>query len=116
MSGELDRTRAEIVAAGREAIADVRRAADEAAAAIVRTIEAETGETIAAPVAPSVMDASRDQLAEADLRAQRAVAAMDQVLRRWSWGDARTLGELMPTLPEDVREQIADHLVRAGLS
>ncbi|MFD5078049.1 hypothetical protein [Streptomyces sp. NPDC058371] len=105
-----------IVAAGREAIADVQRAADEAVAAVVRVIEAETGVTLAVPAAPSVMDATRSQLTAADARAQHAVAAMDIVLRRWTWGDAQTLGELMPELPEDVREQVVDHLVRAGLS
>ncbi|MFI8529056.1 hypothetical protein ACIGMX_02215 [Streptomyces aquilus] len=66
--------------------------------------------------APSVMDATREQLLAADRRTQHAAAAMDVVLRRWSWGDAQTLGQLMPDLPEDVREQVADHLVRAGLS
>ncbi|MFE1441569.1 hypothetical protein [Streptomyces sp. NPDC058739] len=65
---------------------------------------------------PSIMDATRTQLRGADLRAQHAVAAMDIVLRRWTWGDAETLGQLMPDLPEDVRETVADHLVKAGLS
>lgn len=65
---------------------------------------------------PSVMDATWSQLADADIRAQHAVAAMNVVLRQWSWGDAQTLGELMPGLPEDVREKVAEHLVAAGLS
>ncbi|KUM69252.1 hypothetical protein [Streptomyces griseorubiginosus] len=65
---------------------------------------------------PPVMNATRDQLIEADRRARSAVAAMDIVLRKWSWGDAKTLGELMPQLPPDIRESVAEHLVRAGLS
>ncbi|AZQ32636.1 hypothetical protein EJ357_03575 [Streptomyces cyaneochromogenes] len=111
----MDEQRAEIVAHGREALADIRRASDEAAAAIVRVVEQRTGVSLVAGP-PSVMDASRAQLADADRRAQHAVAAMDIVLRRWSWGDAQTLGELMPSLPQDVREAVADHLVQAGLS
>lgn len=115
MPGELDRERAEIVEAGRAALADIRRASEDAAAAVIRVIEQRTGVTLAVPP-PSIMDATRSQLADADRRAQAAVAAMDIVLRRWTWGDAKTLGELMPELPEDVRETVADHLVRAGLS
>lgn len=65
---------------------------------------------------PSIMDATWSQLVDADRRARAAVAAMDVVLRRWTWGDAHTLGELMPQLPEDVRDLVAEHLVRAGLS
>lgn len=116
MSGELDRTRAEIAAAGRDALADVQRAADETMAAIIRVVEQQTGVSLSPPPGPSVMDATREQLQAADRRAQHAVAAMNVVLRQWSWGDARTLGELMPSLPEDVRETVAEHLVRAGLS
>ncbi|TGB03199.1 hypothetical protein [Streptomyces sp. MZ04] len=85
-------------------------------AAVVRVVEQETGITLAQPAAPSVMDATRAQLQAADLRAQHALAAMDIVLRRWTWGDARTLGELVRTLPPNVREALAEHLVRAGLS
>lgn len=113
---ELDRTREQIAAAGREALADVQRAADETMAAIIRVIEQQTGISLSPPPGPSVMDATRPQLQAADARAQHAVAAMDVVLRRWSWGDAQTLGQLMPALPEDVREAVADHLVQAGLS
>ncbi|MFJ9626641.1 hypothetical protein ACIRU8_02965 [Streptomyces sp. NPDC101175] len=65
---------------------------------------------------PPIMNATRAELIEADRRARSAVAAMDVVLYRWSWGDAETLGELMPQLPEDVRELVAEHLVRAGLN
>ncbi|WP_258382439.1 hypothetical protein [Streptomyces sp. NTH33] len=39
------------------------------------------------------MDATREQLAAAEARARHAVAAMDIVLRQWSWAEARTLGE-----------------------
>ncbi|GAA4016131.1 hypothetical protein [Streptomyces plumbiresistens] len=113
---ELDRTREQIAAAGREALADVQRAADETMAAIIRVVERQTGVSLSPPPGPSVMDATRAQLQAADVRAQHAVAAMDVVLRRWSWGDAQTLGQLMPELPEDVREAVADHLVQAGLS
>ncbi|MEU8866907.1 hypothetical protein [Streptomyces umbrinus] len=107
--------RDEIVAAGREALAEMRQVYEESAAAVVRVIEAQTGVSLS-PAPPSVMDATRAQLMDADRRARAAVAAMNIVLRRWHWGDAQTLGELMPDLPEDVREQIADHLVQAGLS
>ncbi|EFL35497.1 predicted protein [Streptomyces viridochromogenes DSM 40736] len=116
MPGELDKTHAEIAAAGREALADVQRAADETTAAIIRVIEQQTGISLRPPTAPSVMDATREQLQAADTRAQHALAATEIVLRRWTWGDAQTLGELMPSLPEEVREIVAEHLVRAGLS
>ncbi|MGW2565796.1 hypothetical protein [Streptomyces sp. NPDC001537] len=118
MSGELDHERERFVQAGREALADIERVSAEAAAAVVRVIEKETGVSLAPPVGPSIMDATRAQLMAADLRARHAVAAMDVVLRGWSWGDARTLGELMrdPDLPQDVREHVADLLAEAGLS
>ncbi|MFF3204558.1 hypothetical protein [Streptomyces sp. NPDC002962] len=116
MPRELDKERERIAEAGREALADIRRTSDEAAAAVVRVIEQQTGITLVPPAAPSIMDATKEQLMAADLRAQYAVAAMNIVLRKWTWGDAQTLGELVRGLPEDVREQIADHLVKAGLS
>ncbi|MFF0094186.1 hypothetical protein ACFYSF_30090 [Streptomyces canus] len=115
MSGELDAQQAEIVAAGRAALADIQQASDEATAAVVRVVAQQTGVTLAVPP-PSIMDATRQQLMGADRRARAAVAAMDIVLRGWFWGDAQTLGQLMPDLPEHVREQVADHLVQAGLS
>ncbi|MGI5374915.1 hypothetical protein ACQEV2_11830 [Streptomyces sp. CA-251387] len=116
MSGELDAQQAAIVAAGRAALADIQQASGEATAAVVRVIEAQTGVTLAAPPGPSIMDATRQQLMDADRRARAAVAAMDIVLRQWHWGDAQTLGQLMPDLPEHVREAVADHLVQAGQS
>ncbi|WP_405581463.1 hypothetical protein [Streptomyces sp. NBC_01092] len=116
MSGELDAQQAEIVAAGRAALADIQQASGEATAAVVRVVAQQTGVTLAAPPGPSIMDATRAQLLDADRRAMHARAAMDIVLRGWFWGDAQTLGQLMPDLPEDVREQVADHLVQAGLS
>ncbi|AZQ39652.1 hypothetical protein EJ357_44640 [Streptomyces cyaneochromogenes] len=111
----MDEQRAEIVAQGREALADIRRASDEAAAAIVRVVEQRTGVSLVAGP-PSVMDATRAQLVEADRRAQHAVAAME-LIRGWFWPPSvTTLGEFIRELPQDVREQIADHLVQAGLS
>ncbi|MEU9641325.1 hypothetical protein [Streptomyces sp. NPDC048188] len=105
-----------LVEAGRQTLAEFRRAHDEAVAAVVRVVERETGVTLVVPASPPIMDATRDQLMSADLRAQHAVAAMDIALRQWSWGEATTLGELVRALPEDVRERLVDHLVKAGLS
>ncbi len=105
----------EFAAAGRETIADIRRMSDEAIAAVVRVVEQRTGTTIAVRT-PSVMDATRAQLNEAAYRAQHALAAMELV-RGWFWPkEAATLGEFVRELPEDVREEIAGHLVEAGLS
>lgn len=82
MSGERDKTQQGIAAAGREALADVQRAADETAAAITRVIEQRTGISIGPPAAPSVMDASRAELQASDTRAEHALAAMEIVLRQ----------------------------------
>ncbi|MEV0483755.1 hypothetical protein AB0I69_24500 [Streptomyces sp. NPDC050508] len=115
MAGELDRERERFVQAGREALADIQRVSADASAAVVRVIEQQTGVTLGPPVGPSIMDATPDQIADAERRARHALAAVE-LIRRWHWGDARTLGELMPDLPEDVREQIADNFVKAGIS
>ncbi|MEV0474698.1 hypothetical protein [Streptomyces prunicolor] len=96
-------------------LAEVDLAADAARRSIVRGLADATGHKIAVGP-PSVMDADHEQLAAADLRARHACKAMEIVLRKWSWGEARTLGELMPQLPPDVRELVAEHLARAGLS
>lgn len=110
-----DAERAAMVAAGRETIAEFRRAADDAVAAVVRVVEAETGVTLAVRP-PSIMDATREQLNEAAYRAGHALEAM-KLIRGWFWPkDVESLGEFVRELPEDVREQIADHLVKAGLS
>ncbi|MCQ4193860.1 hypothetical protein [Streptomyces parvulus] len=105
-----------LVEAGRQTLAEFRRAHDEAVAAVVRVVEAETGVTLAVPSSPPIMDATRDQLMAADLRAQHAVAAMDIALRQWTWGEARTLGEFVRGLPPEVAARLADHLAEAGLS
>ncbi|MFD8261680.1 hypothetical protein ACFV19_22725 [Streptomyces griseoluteus] len=67
--------------------------------------------------APSVMDATRAQLADALLRARHAVAAAETVLSV-SWGPHRTLGELMrdPIWSDEERERIVDNFIRAGIS
>ncbi|MGI5134214.1 MULTISPECIES: hypothetical protein [unclassified Streptomyces] len=85
-------------------------------AEIVAVVEQRTG--VRLPTGrPSVMDSTRQQLLAADVRGQHLRAALNIVLRRWFWPKSvATLGELVPDLPEDVRDQIADHLVRAGLS
>ncbi|MFI6404504.1 hypothetical protein [Streptomyces sp. NPDC050548] len=115
MSGELDRERVRIAEAGREALADIQRASAEASAAVVRVIEQQTGITLA-PVKPSVMDAHFSELVRMERQAAAYVEAM-RIVRQWMLPtDPRRLGELMPELLEDVREQIADSLVRAGLS
>ncbi|MFF7049634.1 hypothetical protein ACFY94_14890 [Streptomyces griseorubiginosus] len=115
MAGELDRERERIAQAGREALANIQRASAEASAAVVRVIEQQTGVSLGAPAAPSIMDATPKQIADAERRARHALAAVE-LIRRWHWGDARTLGELMPQLPEGVREQIADNFVKARIS
>jgi hypothetical protein len=115
MSGELDRERERIAQAGREALADIQRASAEASASVVRVIEQQTGITLT-PVRPSVMDAHFPELARMERQAAAYVEAM-RVVRQWMLPtDPRRLGELVPDLPEDVREQIADNLVRAGIS
>ncbi|WP_159039628.1 hypothetical protein [Streptomyces sp. TP-A0356] len=70
----------EIVAAGRETIAEVLELAREAVAAVVRRVELETGVTLSALASPSVMDATRAQIGDALLRARYAVAAAETVL------------------------------------
>lgn len=105
-----------LIAAGRQAIADIYAVAAEAAATVVARIKEQTGETIAVRN-PSIMDATRPQLQDAAVRAGHALEAMDLVLGV-TWGDCGTLGELMrdEIWTEEDREEIAFHLSRAGLS
>jgi len=71
---------------------------------------------IASRCRPSVMDASHAQLVDADRRAGHAHAAVRLALA-FTWPEqCATLGEFMTMLPEDVREEIADHLIAAGMS
>ncbi|MFF7749809.1 hypothetical protein ACFZCP_11235 [Streptomyces sp. NPDC007971] len=115
MSGELDREREQIAQARREALADIQRASAEASAAVVGVIEQQTGISLGAPVGSSIMDATPEQIADAERRARHALAAVE-LIRRWHWDYARTLGELVRELPEDVRERIADNFIQAGIS
>ncbi|WLW55569.1 hypothetical protein [Streptomyces sp. YU58] len=112
---EIEAQRAAIVAAGRAALADIQQASNEAAEAVVRVVEQRTGVSLS-PASPSIMDATRVQLADAERRARHALAALE-ILRGWFWSQSvATLGEFIRELPEDVREAVADHLVQAGLS
>lgn len=105
----------EFAEAGRETIADIQRMADEAIAAVVRVVAQQTGVTLAVRP-PSVMDATKEQLLNAELRAQHALRAME-LIRGFFWpNDVATLGEFVRGLPDDVRDEIAGHLVAAGLS
>lgn len=105
----------EFADAGRAAIAEIRRASDEAIAAVVRVVEQQTGVTLAVRQ-PSIMDATKGQLADAEYRARHALLAMEAI-RGFFWPNSvETLGEFIRGLPGDVRETIAGHLVEAGLS
>lgn len=105
----------EFADAGRAAIRDIQRASDEAIAAVVRVVEQRTGQTIAVRQ-PSVMDATKAQLADAEYRARHALLAIEAI-RGFFWPNSvETLGEFIRGLPGDVRETIAEHLVKAGLS
>ncbi|MFD8392538.1 hypothetical protein ACFV2N_25915 [Streptomyces sp. NPDC059680] len=65
---------------------------------------------------PSVMDSTPEDVTELEQRCAHFLEFV-KIYRRWRpRGDRRSLGELVRELPEDVREQVADHLVRAGLS
>ncbi|MET7738908.1 hypothetical protein [Streptomyces sp. NPDC005385] len=98
-----------------DVIADIRAQADRQIAAVVRMVEQQTGVSLLVRN-PSIMDATRDQLMAADLRAQHALAAL-KLIRGFEWPpDVRTLGEFMRGLPDDIRERIAEHLVEAGQS
>lgn len=104
-----------LVDGGMDVIAEIQRQADRQIAAVVRVVEEQTGVTLLVRQ-PSVMDATRDQLMAADLRAQHALAAL-KLIRGFEWpADVRTLGEFMRGLPDDVRDRIAGHLVDAGQS
>ncbi|MCX4558104.1 hypothetical protein [Streptomyces phaeochromogenes] len=112
---ELDAVRAQLIANARQAIADTRAEADATVAHISALIKMATGERL--PTGrPSVMDAQWGDLDRMAGQARAYLEAVELIRRRRLRGDARTLGQLMPSLPEDVREQIADNLVKAGLS
>lgn len=66
---------------------------------------------------PSVMDATRAQLLDADRRAAHAREAI-RLIFGFTWDTAAypTLGAFVRGLPEDVAAAVAAHLVAAGLS
>lgn len=104
-----------LVDGGMDVIAEIRRQADRQIAAVVRVVEHQTGVTLAVRQ-PSVMDATKKQILDAERRAQHALAAL-KLIHGWFWpNDVATLGEFVRGLPDDIREQIADHLVKAGQS
>jgi hypothetical protein len=107
--------RAEIVEYARKSIADTAADAQRVIATIAYSVESATG--VRLPTGPpSVMDATKDELLDAEFRAQHALRALE-LIRGWFWpNDVPTLGEFVRGLPDDVREQIAEHLVAAGLS
>jgi hypothetical protein len=115
MAGELDRERERIAQAGREALADIQRASADASAAVIRVVEQKTGVSLS-DAKPSVMDAHFSELARMERQAAAYVEAM-RIVRQWMLpSDPRPLGEIVPQLPDNVRESLADHLVQAGLS
>jgi len=70
---------------------------------------------IASRCRPSIMDLPFRDLVRERTRVDRLVMIVDLVARYGSTGnDARTLGEIMPGLPEDAREQVVTHLLAAG--
>ncbi|MFF3874680.1 hypothetical protein [Streptomyces sp. NPDC001978] len=113
--GEHLAIREQLIAQGRQAIADTWTEANAAVADIAAMIETATG--VRLPTGrPSVMDAAPEDITELEQRCAHFLEFVE-IYRRWRpRGDRRTLGQLMPELPEDVREAVADHLVRAGLS
>lgn len=64
----------------------------------------------------SVMDLPVRDLVRAGFLADRIAAARDLVMRHVKPTDPRMLGEVMPQLPEEIRELVVDHLLHAGLS
>ncbi|MER5662328.1 hypothetical protein [Streptomyces mirabilis] len=105
----------ELITDARATLAHIDEVADRARKAVVDLVRARTGREINVRP-PSVMDATREQLIDAGRRARHAHEAM-RLIFRFTWSaEYATLGALMRELPEDVREQIADHLWKAGLS
>lgn len=106
--------RAEIVAAGRQAIADTRAEADALVEHIAALIETATGETIAVR-RPGLLDAQYGDLARMEAQARAYLEAMS-VVRRWRVpGDRRTLGALLKVMPPDEAERLTAHLRAAGV-
>ncbi|MFD8519360.1 hypothetical protein ACFV2D_04985 [Streptomyces capillispiralis] len=109
--------RQELIDNGREAIEALTRDYRAAVGTVVELVQLTTGVDLTPSSRPPIMDATRPQLVDAAARARAALVAMDRVLAV-TWGDARTLGEVIrdPFWTEDDRERIVEHLIRAGLS
>lgn len=109
--------RQELIAQGRQAIAELTAQHREAVSLVVDVVREFTGVSLVPATQPPIMDATRAQLEDAAGRARHALRAMDDVLGV-SWGDATTLGQLIrdPYWSGEDRERIAESLARAGLS
>jgi len=105
----------ELIKRAADALAEIDIAADRARAAVASTVEHETGMKIAFGK-PSVMDAGFRDLVRMRIQVDHYIAGHD-LIKQWMLPtDTRTLGQLMPQLPEEIRELVAEHLAEAGLS
>jgi hypothetical protein len=73
---------------------------------------------LASRLRPSIMDIPFSDLVRERLRADRLGAIVDTIAKntKATAADTRTLGEIMPQLPEDVRELLASYIISAGWS
>lgn len=102
---------------GQRVIAELAQDYRAAVTTVVDLVRTATGVDLTPAAQPPIMDATRDQIQYAAIRARYAVALADMVLHV-HWGDAKTLGECVtdPYWSDADRERIADLIVRAGLS
>lgn len=109
--------RQELIDNGREAIEALTKDYQAAVGTVTELVRLSTGVDLTPAKQPPIMDATREQLADAAGRARQALAAMDTILSV-TWGDASTLGELIrdPFWSDAERAKVVDHLIRAGLS
>lgn len=105
----------ELIQRAADDLAEIDIAAARARAAVASAIRRETGIEITFGK-PAIMDATGRDLLRMRFQVDHYAAAHKLITQHVSPTDPRPLGEVMRQLPEEVRELIADHLIRAGLS
>ena len=111
---ELTPDQTDVLAQCSAAIEDFNRQHDQAVSMIVKFARERTGVTLPVRHA-SIMDLTRRDLVRAKIRFDHFAAAHELIMPYLAPDDTRTLGELMPQLPEETAELVAEHLAEAGL-
>ncbi|MBP5915746.1 hypothetical protein F3K34_27170 [Streptomyces sp. LBUM 1486] len=106
--------RAELIAAGHEALAQLQYAHEVAIETVINEVQQQTGERLLVRQ-PGVLDASYGDLARMAVQVEHYAEAW-RLVREWLLpGDCRTLGSVLKVMPAPVAHGITGHLRAAGV-